>query len=188
MEPITAGIISGGAGLLGTYMTNQAQSAEAEKNRDFQSHMSNTAHQREVSDLRAAGLNPILSALGSGASTPSGAQASLSDYGPQISKGMDTAIAVRSQNSALDNQQADTDLKKDQATNYAKDSMLKMHNARSTQEDIKAKTLQNEYFEKVMLSQIKEAKAKGDWAQVNQLMGVMSSGVQSAAHAGMLIP
>lgn len=56
---------------------NNAWSAEqAQKQMDFQREMSNTAHQREIADLKAAGLNPVLSAKLGGASTPNGAMAS----------------------------------------------------------------------------------------------------------------
>lgn len=78
-------LIAGAAGLIGTALSVR----EARKAREFEERMSNTSHQREAADLRAAGFNPALTAMGgSGASTPSGNPA-------DMPRAIATALAIR---------------------------------------------------------------------------------------------
>ena len=53
-------------------------SAEALANREWQEHMSSTAYQRAVEDMKKAGLNPILAFSNGGASTPGGSAGTIS--------------------------------------------------------------------------------------------------------------
>lgn len=80
----------------GNKARNRLQWELYKDNQRWMEKMANTAHQREVEDLRAAGLNPVLSAGGSGASTPQSTAPQMEAEGalPGLSAALDIASTV----------------------------------------------------------------------------------------------
>lgn len=112
--------------ILGTSMQNTAAKGVSNAQMRFQKEMSDTAHQREVKDLVAAGLNPVLSATGGvGASTPGG-----SSYQPQnvLSGAGNSARAALLLREQIKNVMADTAAKKAQAGKTAAETVVTSRN------------------------------------------------------------
>ena len=104
MDPITgAALISGGSQLLGGLIGSRGQASAnranlniAREQMKFQERMSNTAYQRSASDLKKAGLNRIL-ALGSPASSPSGASATMQNEKAMLGQAVQNAAMTAAQ-------------------------------------------------------------------------------------------
>lgn len=139
-------IIAGGAALLGGVLQNRTnaqiagdtsafnaeqaalnrtfQAEQAEQQMDFQKHMSNTAHTREVRDLRRAGLNPILSGTGGmGAASAAGAAAHGSQASGVSYEAGDVLGKASSSAQAAHRLQADVDLTRNLANTAHYDAL-----------------------------------------------------------------
>jgi len=92
---IAGGAATGGLGMIGSAVSaHMARTNMREQNR-FNYQMAATAHQRQVADMRLAGLNPILSAGGGGAPTPTTAAPGVPDMGQHAGAALQGALQIK---------------------------------------------------------------------------------------------
>ncbi len=116
LAPFAAGLGSIGSSLIGGAMgasgqreANRANAAEAQRNRDFQERMSNSAVTRRMADMKKGGINPLLAGKFD-ASTPAGNMATMgnpnahmaANLGGAGAEAVSSALAVKKQKKELE--------------------------------------------------------------------------------------
>lgn len=109
-----ASVIGGLFGSSSAKSANRQAQQNAMEQMAWQERMSSTAHQREVADLRAAGLNPILSVNRSGASSPQGTSAPVINEGAAA---LSSALQTQRQHAELELITAQTEKTRAEAAN-----------------------------------------------------------------------
>lgn len=145
-----------GANMYNQNEQNKFNAREAEKQRNWEANMSNTAFQRQANDMALAGVNPVASADMGGASTPSGSQASGTT--PYFADPLTIANTALTQ-AQVNNVEADTELKGRQSG--------------KTEEEIKGMRIENQYKDElkrleILTQQIGNEKTKAETQKVFQ--------------------
>lgn len=121
---IGAAGISALGSLVGGLFSSDANEEAAQKQMEFQMMMANSVHQREVDDLRKAGLNPMLTGKYGGSPAPAGAMHSTPDI---VTPAVNSALAASQSKAQIELLEAQADKARAEAAHTAQQTLTEVH-------------------------------------------------------------
>lgn len=171
-------LLSGAMSAYGASSANAANRDLARQQMAFQQRNSNTSYQRVMADMQAAGLNPMLAYSQGGASTPSGASATMTDA---VTPGISSSNASKRLRADIENIAAQTDNTKFNTVLTRNKSQTEITNATLNNElaakaradailsisSAKNAALQNRLLESAIPAAANDAAANNSWFKRN---------------------
>ncbi|WNK13653.1 MAG: DNA pilot protein [Microvirus sp.] len=167
-------LLQGGLSFAGQAMANTANAKQAQQQMDFQRQMSNTSYQRGTADMEAAGLNPMLAYSQGGASSPSGASATIQDA---VTPAVSSARAAQTQKLALEQLAISNDNLEKTGASIDANTLNTQANTANALLDAKSKALGPEQMRAQISSLV--ASGKLSMAQAKRVLDLLPSDLSS---------
>jgi len=197
LDPITTAFAVVGDAI-GQGSANKANRQIAREQMAFQEQMSNTAAQRAAEDYRRAGLNPAL-AYERGASSPSGASATMQNVVGDLASNAQQARALNTQlKIARDQSDADLAVKTSQVANNRAQNRLASMNTALVEREIEARHQAWRFNEAAQPFNVRLAAAQAaaaelmlpgmkNTAEFEEMMGKLKGGMSTAKTAAEIL-